>query len=120
VTTPKILLVEDDFLQKKLGVMVLSGISQVDVASNGKEAVEKFSSGHYDLVFMDIGLPEIDGIEATRQIREHDKNTPIIALTAHSDETKKQAALAAGMNDYMVKPITVESAQDAFKKWVKK
>jgi two-component system aerobic respiration control sensor histidine kinase ArcB len=116
----KILLVEDNDLAQRLGVMLLTSLKhQVDKASTGNEALEKFFNVEYDLVFMDIGLPDMDGLEVTRRIRERNQTTPIIALTAHDEGAKKQDALAAGMSDYLVKPITAENAQEIFTKWIK-
>jgi len=82
----------------------------VDVAGNGREALEKLREKKYALVLMDVQMPEMDGFEATRQIRNPesqvlDHDVPVIAMTAHALKGDREACLAAGMNDYMTKPI---------------
>ena len=87
---------------------------QIDVAENGIEAVEKFKENNYDLVLMDIQMPEMDGYQATREIREWEKEqnlaaTPIAALTAYALEKDAKRALEVGCNDHLAKPIKKES-----------
>lgn len=111
-----ILLVEDNLINQKLTQKIL--INQgfhVDVADNGKIAVKKFRSHHYDLIFMDIQMPVMDGLEATRKIRKIEatnyvsgKRAKIIALTANSQQQDKENCLAAGMDDYINKPFNVK------------
>lgn len=111
-----ILLVEDNLINQKLTQKILINQGfQVDVADNGKMAVEKFGSNHYDLIFMDIQMPVMDGLEATRQIRKIEKErhidqerVKIIALTANSQQQDKENCLAAGMDDYINKPFNVK------------
>ena len=105
---PRILLVEDnemnrDMLSRRL---VRKGY-EVVVAVDGKQGVDMAGEGGYDLILMDMSLPEIDGWEATRQVRAHPKgqSVPIIALTAHAMAGDREKALAAGCNDYDTKPI---------------
>ena len=76
--------------------------------------------GLYDLVLMDISMPDINGLEATRRIREfaHPDQLPIIALTAHIDDKEKQASIKVGMNDYLTKPIDREDLNRALAKWL--
>lgn len=109
-----ILLVEDNLINQKLTQKILMEQGfRVDVASNGKEAVEKFKNAHYDLIFMDIQMPVMDGLEATRQIRRLETNSQtrdrvkIIALTANSQQQDKENCLAAGMDDYINKPFNI-------------
>jgi CheY-like chemotaxis protein len=81
---------------------------QVETASNGIEAVAAIKSKHYDLIFMDIQMPEMDGFEATRVIRGLDletRNVPIVAITANTQESDRSACIEAGMNDYIAKPF---------------
>ncbi len=112
-----ILLVEDNIINQKLTQKIL--IDQgfhVDVADNGKMAVKKFKGHRYDLIFMDIQMPVMDGLEATRQIRKFentkqfqpDERVKIIALTANSQQQDKENCLAAGMDDYINKPFNVK------------
>ena len=87
---------------------------RVDVADTGEDSVALCMKNHYDLIFMDIGLPGIDGMMAAQLIRAQERpshRTPIIALTAHDDPIMKTKALAAGMNDYLIKPLTLQTAQ---------
>ena len=86
----------------------------VDVAANGKEAVRAWESGHFDVILMDCQMPEMDGYEATRQIRARESAShriPIVALTAHAMKGADEECRAAGMNDYITKPIDSELLQ---------
>ena len=111
----KILLVEDSPLPQMIVKAVLKQLDcSVDVADTGEDSVALCKKNHYDLIFMDIGLPGIDGIMAAQLIREqekHGRRVPIIALTAHDDPMMKTKALAAGMDDYLIKPLTLKTAQ---------
>ena len=82
---------------------------QVELASNGREAVEKFSTAQFDLVLMDVQMPEMNGFEATTGIREVEKSTgshvPVIAMTAHAMKGDRERCLEAGMDGYVSKPI---------------
>jgi len=107
----RILLVENDIASQKTGLDLLqkSGC-EVDVVTNGREAIKALEMAHYDLVFMDEQMPEMDGYRATRVIRGphsavrcHD--VPIIAMTAHVTKRDRERCIEAGMNDYISKPI---------------
>ena len=92
------------------------------LANNGTEAVLNFKQGKYDLVLMDMQMPDMDGVAASEQIREYEaKNnlepTPIIAFTANATEEDKQRCYAAGMNDFMTKPINMDKFQQVLSKW---
>ena len=118
IYTLGILVVEDNFIAQKAAQSLLQSCQcQVDIASNGKEALELWKQNEYDLIFMDIGLPDIDGYQVTRHIRvqEEAKNrrTPIIALTAYAGDENKQRCIEAGMNAVLCKPLTQKSAEDA-------
>lgn len=108
----RVLLAEDNLVNQKVGVKLLEKIGcTVEVAANGKEAVRAWESGHFDVIFMDCQMPELDGYEATRQIRSRESTshrTPIIALTAHAMKGADEECRAAGMNDYLTKPIDSE------------
>jgi CheY-like chemotaxis protein len=109
----RILLVEDNLVNQKLAKLMLGKAGyQVDVASNGVEAVERYTSApdDFDLIFMDVQMPEMDGKEATQAIRQkgHDR-VPIIAMTAHAMKGDREMCLEAGMNDYITKPIKREA-----------
>jgi CheY-like chemotaxis protein len=110
----RVLLAEDNPMNRKLATRMLEKLGcSVHVADNGREAVEEWKCGVYDAVFMDVQMPEIDGFEATRLIREaenravNDRRTPIIAMTAHALADDRERCLKAGMNVYMSKPISL-------------
>lgn len=122
----KILLVEDSPLPQKIVKTILEQLNcDVDITATGEDAVILCMKNDYSLVLMDIGLPGIDGIMAARLIREQERGngkrlTPIIALTAHDDKAIKAEALAAGMNDYLIKPISLQLVQRIFKVYFQK
>jgi CheY-like chemotaxis protein len=105
----KILLAEDNKINQKFALALLRKAGHyVDVAQNGHEAVDAVRRAHYDVVLMDVQMPELDGIEATKQIRALPApkcNLPIIALTAHAMSGARDQYLEAGMNDYISKPM---------------
>ena len=112
-----ILVVEDQPIAAQVvSNMLLKLECKVDVAPDGKIAIERIKENGYDLVFMDIGLPELDGYKTTQQIRlyELSKNShvPIIALTAHVDDENKKKCLDVGMNAVVTKPLTKEKAEE--------
>lgn len=104
----KVLLAEDNLLNQKLVVKLLEDSNcSVDIAENGLEAIEKITKHHYNLIFMDIQMPEMDGLQATRIIRNKlEVTTPIIALTAHTFKDEEDKCLEAGMNAFLSKPFT--------------
>ena len=107
----KILLVEDDTINQKVASRLFSKFGcQPDIVGNGKEAVDKVAAGRYDLVFMDCQMPVMDGYEATRRIRllPNGAAAPIIAMTAHAMQGDREKCLAAGMDDFIPKPIKLE------------
>lgn len=84
----------------------------VDIAQDGKEAIQMANNNHYDLVLMDMQMPNVDGLEATREIRlklGHKSKLPIIALTANISEESRQKCLEAGMNGFLTKPIKLDT-----------
>jgi signal transduction histidine kinase/ActR/RegA family two-component response regulator/HPt (histidine-containing phosphotransfer) domain-containing protein len=106
--TPQILLVEDNAVNQKVVLAILNkrGFS-VEVAGNGLEALKALQKSRFDLVLMDVQMPYMDGIEATRKIREEYSGTalPIIAMTAHAMTGDRERCIEAGMNDYVSKPV---------------
>jgi len=108
---PKILLVEDNEMNRDMLSRRLSRKGyEVELAVDGREGVTKATSGGYDLILMDMSLPEIDGWEATRQVRqaESGRRIPIIALTAHAMSGDREKAMAAGCDDYDTKPVELD------------
>ncbi|MDR3707917.1 MAG: response regulator [Capsulimonadaceae bacterium] len=107
----QILLAEDNLVNQRLATRLLEKRGHVvDVANDGHEAVEKARVGRYDVIFMDVQMPRMDGFEATRQIREISRisRTPIIAMTAHALTGDRERCLEVGMSDYLSKPVQVK------------
>jgi PAS domain S-box-containing protein len=121
--SPKILLVDDNNVNQLVATEILtkSGCT-VECAGNGLEAIEKVKSTPYDLVFMDIQMPKMDGLTATAEIRKLNIPllAPIVAMTAYSMQEDKAKFLAGGMDDYISKPITSESLINKVQQWVEK
>ncbi len=116
-----ILLVEDNFSNQQIIILYLKNeVKKIDVAFNGKEALDKFGKTKYDLILMDIQMPIMDGFKATRKIREVEKSTnthtPIIAVTANAFPEDKEKCLASGMDDYISKPFQPEDLIRKIKK----
>ena len=108
----RILLAEDNVVNQKLALRLLQQMGyRADLASNGIEAIESIERQPYDVVLMDVQMPEMDGLEASRRIvaRFPDDERPrIVAMTANAMQGDREACLAAGMDDYVTKPIRVE------------
>ena len=119
----RVLLAEDNPINQKLAVVLLqkAGYS-VDAVENGRQAVEKVQSNSYSAVLMDVQMPEMDGFEATDQIREWEKgterHTPIIAMTAHAMQGDRERCLDAGMDDYVTKPLEPKVLFSALDRWI--
>jgi two-component system, sensor histidine kinase len=115
-----ILLVEDDSVnQLVLARMLKEKGHRVDVANNGLEALKEYESNNYDIILMDIQMPEMDGIEATKHIREKEgalKYTPIVALTAYALKGDRERFLAMGMDEYIAKPVKMEKLYNVIDK----
>jgi CheY-like chemotaxis protein len=106
----RILLAEDSLYNQKLAVGLLEKKGhQVTVAGNGAEAIEQLGQGTFDLVLMDVQMPDVDGLEATRRIRAAEEiaggHMPIIAMTAQALQGDREKCLAVGMDDYLTKPV---------------
>ena len=123
VRSAKILLAEDNPVNQRLAVKLLEkGGHEVIAVGNGKLACEAFKQSKYDLVFMDIQMPEMDGYEATRRIRASEPNhtIPIVAMTAHAMAGDREKCLAAGMDDYITKPLKVDELKAMLARWLGK
>jgi CheY-like chemotaxis protein len=114
-----ILIAEDNPVNQKLAERILNKLGyQPDIVSNGREALSILSAKSYDLVLMDVQMPEIDGLEATRRIRLGSEEQPvIIAMTANAMQGDREMCIDAGMNDYISKPINLDELIALLKKW---
>lgn len=115
-----VLLVEDNEINREVAEMMLQRVGiKVETAGNGKEAVGTYLSDpeHFDLILMDLQMPVMSGYEATALVREHDKNVPIIALTAAAMVEDREKVLEAGMNDHLAKPIDTVELYATIAKW---
>jgi CheY-like chemotaxis protein len=122
VTALSILLAEDNRLNQILAVELLERRGHsVTVAGSGVEALEKLKAKRFDVVLMDVRMPEMDGVEATRRIREGEagegsRRVPVVALTAHALTGDRERFLAAGMDDYVAKPIDLEELDEVLRR----
>jgi CheY-like chemotaxis protein len=114
----RILIAEDNEVNQLLITRILSKLGyQADIANNGVEVLQKMETELYDLIFMDVQMPLMDGLETTRLIRAHQKHQPIIvALTANAMQGDKEICLQAGMNDYVNKAINLEELMTCLEK----
>ncbi|HEX2548987.1 MAG TPA: response regulator [Gammaproteobacteria bacterium] len=107
-----VLLVEDNKLVRKMSILILQNLEcEVDAVENGTLALEFADKTNYDIIFMDIGLPDINGLNVIHQIRKKGKmnsKTAIIALTAHSDLKYQYESFQMGATDFFVKPLMIE------------
>ncbi len=119
-----VLVVEDNIINQRVATGMLYKLGIIaTVVPNGKEAIDLLSKQQFDLVFMDCMMPELDGFEATQMIRKHDSpvldpNVKIVAMTANAMSGDREKCLKVGMNDYITKPISVESVSQMIDKWV--
>ena len=118
----RILLVDDNAINKKVAILTLNKLGfKADVASNGREALDRLACQQYDLILMDCLMPEMDGFEATRRIRAkggYGAQVPIIAMTANAFAEDREACLAAGMTDYLSKPIRQAELSSKLNFWL--
>jgi CheY-like chemotaxis protein len=119
-----ILVVEDNLINQQvaLGILQIQGYS-VSVANNGKEAMEAHAQGAFDLILMDCHMPEMDGFEATMEIRKREqasggRRVPIVALTANAMAQDREECLNAGMDDHLAKPFSMQTMQDMLDRWI--
>ena len=118
----KVLVVDDNIINQKVAVKMLERSNIItDIAANGREAIDAFKNLLYDLILMDIQMPEMDGLEATRTIRtieQNKKRTTIIALTANAMQGDRERCLKAGMDDYLSKPIKQQDIDMMIERWL--
>jgi two-component system sensor histidine kinase/response regulator len=123
VVSLSILVAEDNPVNQKLVTRLLERRGHcVKVVANGREALNSLEQGTYDLVLMDVQMPEMDGFEATGEVRKREKQagfrTPIIALTAHAMKGDRERCLAAGMDGYLSKPIRAKELDDLLENYL--
>jgi signal transduction histidine kinase/CheY-like chemotaxis protein len=113
-----ILVAEDNEINIRVAQTIFGNLGyKIDIAKNGMEAAEKVKTRVYDIVFMDLVMPEKDGIQATVEIRGMGYQMPIVAMTATASSKSKSKAISSGMNDYIVKPVKMESIRSVLIKW---
>jgi signal transduction histidine kinase/DNA-binding response OmpR family regulator len=121
----QILLVDDEMINQKVGAAILKKIGiEPDIAGNGKEALKMMEENRYDLVLMDIQMPELSGFDATAEIRRQEiqygrPRIPIIAMTANAMESTRQQCLTIGMDDFITKPIKPDILKEHLEPWLK-
>jgi CheY-like chemotaxis protein len=119
-----VLLVEDNKINQRIAVLNLENLGcKVDTAENGEEALEFFHRKRFDLIFMDVQMPVMDGLEATRRIRREEdaleslRPVYIIAMTANAMKGDREMCLTAGMDDYISKPFKTEELRKSIDRW---
>ncbi len=119
----RVLLVEDNPVNRKVAVGILKKLGcDISIAENGRIALEVLQDKRFDVILMDVQMPEMDGLEATRHIRadQRHNDTPIVAMTAHAMDGDRQKCLAAGMDDYLSKPISSAKLRKMVEAWTRR
>jgi CheY-like chemotaxis protein len=119
--TRRVLLVEDNPVNQAVaeGMLLTLGY-EVVVAQHGQEALDRLDAEQFDLVFMDMQMPVLDGVATTREIRRREgtaRHTPIVAMTANAMANEREQCLAAGMDDHLAKPVRLQALQDALQRY---
>ena len=119
---PLILVAEDNPVNREIAIRLLERCGfQAHAVNDGREALDALATRHYDAVLMDCQMPELDGYEATRELRQREngsRRTPVIAMTAHAMAGDRERCLQAGMDDYITKPIRPEALTDIVARWI--
>ena len=114
----KVLIAEDNDSNFVLMSYILKKHYQFERAKNGQEAVEMVDKNQYDIVLMDIKMPVMNGLEATKAIKEKHPDLPILALTANAFDSDRQLAMDAGCNDFLSKPVSSEECLETIKRYI--
>ncbi|GIU75947.1 MAG: hypothetical protein KatS3mg004_3034 [Bryobacteraceae bacterium] len=120
----KILVAEDNILNQRVTAGLLAKLGfECDIVSNGREAIEALRRNHYDLVLLDLSMPEMDGLEVARYIRQESgpsilQSPPLVALTAHVLPEERRRCIEAGMNDFLAKPISLQALAEVLTRWI--
>ena len=114
----KILIAEDNDSNFVLMSYILKKYYQFERARNGQEAVEMVDKNQYDIVLMDIKMPVMNGLEATKAIKEKHPDLPILALTANAFDSDRQLAMDAGCDDFLSKPVSSEECLETIKRYI--
>lgn len=118
-SSTRVLLVDDNDINQQVGSTLLAKFgAKVDISNNGREAVDAVRATDYDIVFMDCQMPEMDGYQATRAIREFNKRITIVAMTADILDDVRKRCSSAGMDDYLSKPVRLDELQAMLNKWL--
>ena len=115
----RILVAEDNDSNYLLMTFILKGHYEISRATNGQEAVDQATTAHPDLILMDMKMPVMDGLEATKQIKSMLPNLPIIALTANAFDSDRQLAMDAGCDAFLSKPVSAADCLGAIEKLIK-
>jgi PAS domain S-box-containing protein len=120
----RVLLAEDNVVNQKVAARMLERLGlRADVAANGREAVQMFEMAWYDLILMDCQMPEMDGYaasEAIRKLERGERRVAIVAMTAEAISGARERCLAAGMDDYIAKPVKMEALAEVLRKWIRR
>jgi len=117
----RVLLADDNAINREVGVALLEELGlQVDTAVDGRDAVDQVAATAYDLVLMDMQMPRLDGLAATREIRASPTGAslPVVAMTANAFDHNRDACLAAGMNDFVSKPVDIWQLATTLARWL--
>jgi CheY-like chemotaxis protein len=119
----RVLIADDNAVNRRLACKLLEKLGcTAELACHGRQAIEMWRGGQYDLIFMDCHMPELDGYQAVRLIREYEseghlRRTPIVAMTAQAMQGDRERCLAAGMDDYISKPVKLENIEQTLERW---
>ncbi len=115
----RVLLAEDNPINQEVALGILHEVSlNADLAENGAIAVEMAATGNYALILMDMQMPELDGVEATKRIRANGQRIPIVAMTANAFSDDRERCMAAGMDDFVAKPVVPEQLFETLLRWI--